>query len=247
MRPSERPRERCLASGAQALSLRECLALLLGSGPPGAGALGLASRVLQSSGMDLDSPEEELERAFFMLCENSAAGSAWAEIPGLGDAGRARLLAAFEIARRYRAFRSARAPEAKTRSAFDLPLTALARIDSGHRCCAHEWLGFVPEYRSGRIGSLCLVEKGVRTHVNVDPVELFARLLALRPQGFFLAHNHPSGSLNASSQDLDLTERAERLGRQFGVILRGHWIVTPESEAWIPARRTPIETPPLFQ
>jgi DNA repair protein RadC len=225
----ERPRERCLHQGPGTLSLRECLAVILGSGPPGEGSLGLAHSILQRPGPGLSTSDEE--RAFFTAMEGSGPGHLDA-IEGLGPAGKARLLAAFELGRRYTNYRQAparRAPHALP----DLTREALARVDESLRNEPREWLGFVPIYRSGEMGQLCVVERGVRTHVNVDPAELFARLLALRPKGFVLFHNHPSGNTQASIEDLHLTRTVEALARQLGMRLIGHWIVSPQGEYWL--------------
>jgi DNA repair protein RadC len=78
-----------------------------------------------------------------------------------------------------------------------------------------------------------MVEKGARTHVNLDPAELFARILALRPRGVFLFHNHPSGILTPSQEDLDLTHTIREISEKFGIQLLGHWIVSAQSEHWI--------------
>jgi DNA repair protein RadC len=226
---SERPRERCLENGAQALSLRECLAVILGSGPPGAGSLGLATRILTRPGPGLNRPDEE--RAFFTAMENSGL-SHLVEIPGLGPAGKARLLAAFEIGRRYANYRQTPVRQAPA-SLDELATQALTRVTPELRNEAREWLGFVCLHRSGELGELCVVERGVRTHVNVDPAELFARLLALRPRGFVLIHNHPSGNVNPSPEDLHLTRNVDDLARSLGMRLLGHWIVSPSGEHWL--------------
>jgi DNA repair protein RadC len=233
--PAERPRERCLHRGANALSLRECLALLLGSGPRGVGCLGLADALVQLPGAGLDALEEE--RAFFTAMEVSAPAHL-AGVPGLGPAARARLLAAMELARRYSALRSTltRADaglEQPRVSTLSLARLALREISPELRQEPQEWLGFVPLHRSGLMGRFCLVERGVRTHVNVDPAELFARVLALRPRGFFLFHNHPSGICTPSEPDRVLTERAANLAADLGLRLYGHWIVGPEREHWL--------------
>jgi DNA repair protein RadC len=236
----ERPRERCLENGPSTLSLRECLAVLLGSGPPGAGALGVARAVLEKPGTGYAASEEE--RAFFTAMESSGVGHLLG-IDGLGPAGRARLLAAFEIGRRYAIYRQGTLqPPSSTHERLPLRLPAglpeharetLSRVGARERCEPREWLGFVPIYRSGQVGELCIVERGVRTHVNVDPAELFARLLALRPRGFVLFHNHPSGNLNPSLEDFHLTRSIESLARPLGLRLFGHWIVAPEGETWL--------------
>lgn len=226
---AERPRERCLEKGAYSLSLRECLALILGSGPRDSGCLGLAHKILSRPGDGLGPTDEE--RAFFVAMENSGTASLEG-IGGLGPAGKAKLLAAFEIGRRYANYRQA--PARQTPSALpDLADEALAQIGAAPRNEPREWLGFVPVHRSGEVGSLCVVERGVRTHVNVDPAELFARLLALRPKAFFLAHNHPSGNLTPSAEDYHLTRNVDELARALGLKLVGHWIVSPRGEHWL--------------
>lgn len=228
---NERPRERCLKMGARCLSLRECVAILLNSGPQGQGCLGLASQILNRSGGGLNSEDEE--RAFFTAMES--AGSAHLnEINGLGPAGKARILAAFELGRRYFIFISKNQAESNQKpSLTSLNAQALKKISSSYRNEPQEWLGFVPIHRSGKIGNLCIVERGARTHVNIDPAELFARILALRPKGFFLFHNHPSGSLAPSAPDFHLTEQVAKVAQHLGVILFDHGIVSSSGEQWI--------------
>ncbi len=223
-----RPRERCLETGPSHLTFLDCLAILLGSGPKNLGCQGLALRILQQPGQGLTPSEEE--RAFFTSMENTGL-SFLKSIPGLGPSSQARLLAAFELGRRYTFFKYAQNrcenPFLKTK----LPQRALEKISLRDRTSPQEWLGFIPLYRSGSLGDFCIVERGARTHVNVDPAELFARILALRPIGFFLFHNHPSGLLLPSQEDKDLTERVREISQTLGIRLLGHWIVTPLSES----------------
>jgi DNA repair protein RadC len=227
----ERPRERCLETGASCLSLRECLSLILGSGPPGIGCMGLATQILEKPGTGLDVSAEE--KAFFMAMET--AGTAHVkEVNGLGPALQARILAAFELGRRYSVYRYEHSrAQRSTLPQSTLARQALRKISQKDRSEPKEWLGFVPIHRSGEMGELCVVERGVRTHVNTEPAELFARILALRPRGFFLFHNHPSGNMNPSPQDLDLTERVQEISRTFGLQLLGHGIVSSLNEEWI--------------
>ena len=229
---AERPRERCLETGASCLSLRECIGLILGSGPPGVGCLGLAQKILNRPGQGLSSSDQET--AFFTAMETT--GLAYLkEIQGLGPANQAKLLAAFEIGRRYSLFRNLRTHKPKSKQSSPLAYQALQKITPHLRCNPQEWLGFVPIYRSETLGDLCLVERGTRTHVNVDPAEFFARVLALRPSGLFLFHNHPSGHLQPSPQDRDLTRRVFEISREFGIRLMGHWIVSSQDEFWLAA------------
>lgn len=228
---SERPRERCLKQGARTLSLRECLAVVLGSGGPAQDCLGLATQILDRPGPGL--AEAEQEKAFFLALEGTAE-THLCGIKGIGTAHRARLLAAFEIGRRYEIYRNLgrfRDPGLRVRQ--ETPERALRAIPNEMRNEPREWLGFVPVHRSGAIGGFCLVERGLRTHIHVDPAELFARILALRPMALFLFHNHPSGELSPSGPDLHLTREVKRLCESFGIRLLGHGIVSRMEERWI--------------
>jgi DNA repair protein RadC len=194
------------------------------------GCLGLANLLLSRPGDGLSASEEE--RAFFNTIEVSA-GAALQNVPGLGLANRAKLLAAFELGRRYALFRDTKRSQIKSTPSTPLSDRALKKILPALRGEAREWLGFVPYYRSTELGDLCVVERGVRTHVNIDPAELFARLLALRPLGYFLVHNHPSGNTTPSEQDFELTRRVGQLSKQLGIHQLGHWIVAPHEERLI--------------
>lgn len=212
----ERPRERLLSEGPSVLSLRECLAVLLGSGPPQVGCLGLAQQILERM------PEEQLFASI-----DGAGATVLSDLRGLGPAGRARLLAAFELARRFAAFEKEKKKKAR---ASGIPGRAIAKIPLELRRASREWLGFVPVYSNGRVGAFCLVELGLRSHVHFDPTELFGRLLPLRSAGFFLFHNHPSGRLRPSRSDRDLTSWVARLSLDLGIQFGGHWIVGADAQ-----------------
>lgn len=238
---SEKPRERCLHFGPSCLSVRECIAIVLGTGPPGTGCMGLASLIMARSGAGLGQDEEE--KAFFSALETN--GSAYLkDCPGLGPAGQARILAAFELGRRYALYRydhsvphENRAPPRtggkKSQAVAGLANQALHKVSPALRIEPKEWIGFVAVYRNAKLGELCIIERGVRTHVNFDPADFFARILAPQPEGYFLFHNHPSGMTNPSLQDLELTQRIGELSLQFQIHLLGHWIVAPHSQQWI--------------
>lgn len=92
-----------------------------------------------------------------------------------------------------------------------------------------EWLGFRPIDSQGNIGKLMVVVHGEKRSVSVHPAELFRRILAQKPRGLILVHNHPSGTLEPSQFDFDLTERVDTMARILGIKLQGHFIVTPTS------------------
>jgi DNA repair protein RadC len=224
------PRERCLFHGPNTLSLKECLTILIGSGSSTISCSEIADLILDKT-IGKDSPEIEKDRAFFQSMELNSV-THLQNIHGLGPAGQTRILAAFEIGRRFTLFSQ------KTQTSIPFQLSkitqqALAKILLPFRHESREWLGFVPLYADGKLGELCLVEKGVRTHVNIDPAELFARVLALRPRGFYLAHNHPSGNPNPSVHDLDLTKKVKKASEPLGIQMLGHWIVSGPNQYWL--------------
>ncbi|MBY0470966.1 hypothetical protein K2X30_07325 [bacterium] len=227
----ERPRERCLEQGTACLSLRECLAILLGSGPRSVGCMGIAQKILDQLGTYL-SPKEQ-ERAYFLRLEEGFTPKSFS-ISGLGDAGTARLMVAMELGKRYAGFReNEKRPTGLRLKQSDLNRLAVQTVPSSLRNSPTEWMAFVPFYRSGNLGDFNLLEKGGRSQVSLDPQELFARVLALRPQGFFLFHNHPSGDLSPSIEDLALTANVKRVCNDLGLQFLGHGILTSVQENWI--------------
>jgi DNA repair protein RadC len=173
--------------------------------------------------------EAEMEHAFFHFFENCPE-TFLNNFPAIDPMGRARLATAFELGKRYGYFRKKRATRSLNRNPAQ---QAIGRIGSSLRLASYEWLGFVPLYKNGEVGNFNQVEKGVRTHVNVEPAELFAKVLALRPKGFFLFHNHPAGTLEPSPPDLNLTDRVSQIAHQLGTPLLGHYIITSEAEILI--------------
>ncbi len=200
----------------ESLSLEACLEILLGTKR-------VSHQILGRLGSDL--PEGEKHRAFFQALDLSHE-AILTDLPRLSPTAKARLLCAFELSRRYLLFKSIRNHEQTPATPFAPQSEALKRVPLFLRHSPKEWLGFVPVYTQQTLGEFCLVERGVKTHVNIDPAELFARLLCLRPVGFYLFHNHPSGSLIPSYEDRRLTEEVQKTAALFGIKLFGHAIVT---------------------
>ncbi len=126
---------------------------------------------------------------------------------------------------------------------WDLDHAVLSHISSPLRLSAFEWIGFIPAF-SGETGyqfeSLKVVDQGARTHVNTDAKEFFRELLLSNCDAFVMAHNHPSGTLQASTDDLILSNQVENLAEYFGLRFLGHAIVYGSEHEWIPTREQSV-------
>lgn len=217
---SERPRERCLTWGAESLSLRECFALILGSGPRGKGCLGLAGDILRVQGEHLPGDEERF------LYQWLAVGPALLDaVSGLGEAQKARLLACFEIAKRLGRLTAATTVIPETLNLTTLEAKALARVSQRERDDAQEWFGFVGVFKTGRVTELQIIARGSKDHVAIDKQKLFLKVLLSGAPGFILLHNHPSGDPNPSTQDRELTDTIAGVAADLNLTCVSHLIL----------------------
>ncbi len=201
----ERPRERLLRQGAEALSDAELLAIFLRTGVKGRSAVDLARELLAGQGGLaglLDRTAEEL------------AGR-----HGLGPAKAAQLLAALELGRRYLATRLERetvfTSPGQTRSYLSLRLRgrpfevfACLFLDNRHRLIAFE------ELFTGTIDG-----------ASVHPREVVRRCLAHNAAAVILAHNHPSGVAEPSRADRQITRRLQQALDLIDVRVLDHLVV----------------------
>jgi DNA repair protein RadC len=200
----DRPRERLLAHGAQALSNAELVAILLRTGVRGKSAIDLAHEVLKQC----DGITRTLE-----------AGAELELIKGLGPAKRAQFAAAIELARRALeeklAVASALTSPGAVRDYLRLKLTARKEevfvciwLDAQHRAIDFE----VPF-------------TGTLTQTSVYPREIVKKALAHNAAAVIFAHNHPSGVAQPSQSDELLTRNLRDALALVEVKVLDHFIV----------------------
>ncbi len=205
------------------LNILDCLETLVGKTA--------IKEILASIGPGLGNADQE--RALFVSIETGIIQTMINM--RLSKSAKKKIIAGLEFGRRYAIYRHRQTiTEAPRSVSSDFARHALKKISPIMRNHTKEWLGFVTFFRNGSLSEFCLAEQGVRTHVNIEPAELFARILMLRPAGFFLFHNHPSGDITPSAQDIDMTMRIADVSEQLGVKFPGHWIISPEHEFFIP-------------
>ena len=74
-----------------------------------------------------------------------------------------------------------------------------------------------------------MISKGTLTSSLVHPREVFAPALERRAASIIMLHNHPSGNLDASSQDINITKRISEAGSILGIDLLDHIIIGGKS------------------
>jgi DNA repair protein RadC len=209
----DRPRERLFRSGARALSDRELVAILLGSGKPGQGAIDLAA-VLIGDGdrglADLARVDPHVLRLF----------------SGIGSAKAARVAAAFELARR------AGLPEEIKRISGSADV-AVAAIPYLRGLSSERVVVIVCDHGGGVLRVAPLSEGG--TGESLFPVaDVLKIVLSVGGTRFAVAHNHPSGCLRPSDADIKVTSRLRAAAVTVGLRFLDHVIVTETEWSRIP-------------
>jgi DNA repair protein RadC len=202
---SERPREKLLERGAQALSDAELLALLLGSGIKGRSAVDLARSLLS----DFGSLRELL----------SADRSRWQGKPGIGPARYAALMASIELARRH--FREA----LRTGSALTAPDSTRRFLLAQLRDRPYEVFCCLFLDNRHRLIAFEEIFRGTIDGASVHPREVVRQTLLHNAAAVIIAHNHPSGAVDPSQADEGVTRRIRQALAQIDVRLLDHLIV----------------------
>jgi DNA repair protein RadC len=202
MEPALRPREKLADRGVLSLSDQELLTILLGSGTRSKGVAALAGEVLDL----LEKNNYRMEMGELL------------SIRGLGKAKAGVLLASLEFARRTRW------PERhRIRAPRDIyPLVAhYADRKQEYFICVS--LNGAHEVMAIRVVSIGLVNRTM-----VHPREVFAEPIAERATAVICCHNHPSGNLEPSGEDGEVTRRLKQAGEILGIPMLDHLIIGKE-------------------
>ena len=97
--------------------------------------------------------------------------------------------------------------------------------------CEEERFAVVFMDQGRRVLGREVFEGGSRTRTVLYPRQLFEVALRTKATGMVLAHNHPGGSCQPSSQDRELTRRVQQLGDSLEITLIDHLIITRESHS----------------
>jgi DNA repair protein RadC len=203
---SDRPRERLRAAGAEALSSRELLAILIGSGVEGRSAVDVAGALLATT-------------------EGSLRRLAWLQpgelqrTAGVGPATAARLMAALELGRRLA--REGPADRGRVRGPRDI----YERCAPAMRDLRQEEFRVLLLNVQHVVTHEVVVTRGILDASVVHPREVFRHAIAESAAGVVLVHNHPSGDPTPSLEDRQVTAQLAAAGQVLGIPVLDHVIV----------------------
>jgi DNA repair protein RadC len=196
-----RPREKLQARGAEGLSDYELLMAIIGSGTQYADVTKLAREVQKLL------KEKGSELAYEDLLS----------VKSLGPAKATNIMAGFELWRRQF--------EVSERPIIDSPEKAVEQL-SDIRDKKQEYFVCLTLDGANRLIAKRIITIGTLTSSLVHPREVFAEAITDRAASIIVAHNHPSGTLTASSADSEVTQRLEEAGVVLGIKLVDHLIVS---------------------
>ena len=201
----ERPRERMVAKGADALKNSELIAILLRTGLKGVSAIQVAEQLLQKFGT---------------LSNLSRAGIPdLRQIKGVGRDKAIALKAAFTLARRM-------AEELRHESpTLDNPETIASLLREENRAYEVEHFQVVLLNTRRRLISIEKISQGTLDTILVHPREVFKTAIAASASAIVLVHNHPSGDPTPSEADVKVTRDLIRAGQVLKIEVLDHIIL----------------------
>ncbi len=202
----DRPREKLLYNGAKVLSSAELLAIIIGSGNKTQSAVELAKTILSSCGNDLNRLGKQTVHDLM-------------QIKGIGEAKAVGIVAALELGRRQKAFSSQQ--KRKITSSSDAFECLLPFVES----LGHEEFWIIFMNRANKILEIKNISSGGITGTVFDIRLVLKHALQIEAVGLILCHNHPSGNLQPSESDKNLTTKAKQAAQLMNISILDHLII----------------------
>jgi len=213
--PAERPRERLLQLGPEALSVPELLALILGRGIKGESVMITAQHLLSRCGDLRSMAESSVEEL--------------AQVRGIGPAKASQIVASFELARRLEACPENGGVIVKS------PENVLQAVRSRLKGKKREH--FLTVLLDSRNRVMCVAPVSVGSSSLAHPREVFKEAVSASAASVIFVHNHPSGDPQPSEDDIKLTKRLVEAGAIVGIEVLDHVIVADRAFASLKAMK----------
>jgi DNA repair protein RadC len=205
----DRPREKMAKLGAEVLSNAELLAIIINNGSREKSAVELAKEIMQLGQNNLD----ELGKLTLKDLQ---------KIKGIGEAKAISIAAALEIGRR----RSAGDLLTKTKLTSSKEIAHYLRtVLKDH---THEVFAVLFLNNANKVNGYKIMSKGGIAGTVVDARLILKEALDHNATGIILSHNHPSGNLKPSRQDIELTHKIKVAASYFDIKVLDHIIVSDE-------------------
>ncbi|HNW81803.1 MAG TPA: DNA repair protein RadC [bacterium] len=201
----DRPREKLLIKGPGSLKNRELIAAILGSGQKGFPVMDISRSIellLEKDGLDAVSIEK------------------LTSVEGIGIAKACQITASFELAKRFYT-----EPE-KVRISASKDIAILLDEYSGRH---QEHFITITLDGANNVINVRVIFIGTLNRSLVHPREVFAPAFADRAASVIVAHNHPSGIVEPSIEDINITQRLVEAGKILGIEVLDHVILTKKS------------------
>lgn len=206
----DRPREKLALKGKASLSDAELLAIIMGSGNREDSAVELAKKILKG----VDNNWNELAKNNITdLCKYK----------GVGEAKAISIITALEIGRRRNAQEILERPKITSSSdAYRILQQVLADLPN-----EEFWVLYLNQ--GNRVIKLEQISRGGISQTSVDVRIVMKKGIELMATAMILAHNHPSGNLQASQADINLTKKLKEAGNFLDIQILDHLIVAQKS------------------
>jgi len=206
----DRPREKLLLKGKQALSNAELIAILIGSGNTKESAVELAQRIMQS----VDNNLINLSR----LRINDLM-----KFKGIGEAKAITIVGAMELGRRRRE------EEVKEKKKISSSKDVFEVFQPNLADSPFEEFWILLVNRANKIIGKYQISQGGVSGTIADPKRIFHLALENLASGIILCHNHPSGNIQPSQPDIKLTKKIKEGSLLLEINLLDHIIIGDEN------------------
>jgi len=204
----DRPREKLLRIGAKVLSDAELIAILIGSGSRNQSAVDLSRQILADMNNDLN-----------VLSQKTVVELT--KYKGIGEAKAVSIVAAMELVRRKKYSTKQKIKITSSRLIYQEMYPFLADIN-------HEEFWVVYLNRKNVVLDKKRISSGGVSATVVDPKIIFKYALEYLASAIILVHNHPSGNIQASSQDIQLTQKIKSGAKVLDIDVLDHLIFAGE-------------------
>ena len=206
----DQPREKLMLKGKAALSDAELIAILIGSGSRSESAVELSKRILASVDNNLNAlGKQSLQQLM--------------SFKGIGEAKAITIAAAMELGRRRRAEEGVELSKiTSSKAVFDIMQPIIGELP-------HEEFWIIYLNNSNKVIYKAQLSKGGITGTVVDARIVFKLALEHNAVGIILVHNHPSGVLQASEPDKQITRQLKQAGQTLSINVLDHVIVTEKA------------------